>query len=75
MGTLRDQLENQKLKPKTEILLERSLSPQEFKELKELFNDPLINLLALHRVLIQRNIKISYSSFYIYSQKCKQRDS
>lgn len=75
MGTLRDQLENQKVKPKTEILLERSLSPQEFKELKELFNDPLINLLALHRVLTQRNVKISYSSLYIYSQKCKHRDS
>lgn len=75
MGTLRDQLENQKVKPKTEILLERSLSPQEFKELKELFNDPLINLLALHRVLLQRNIKISYSSLYIYSQKCKQNDA
>ncbi len=75
MGNLRDQLENQKVKPKSEILLERSLTSQEFKELKELFNDPLINLLALHRVLKQKNIKISYSSLYIYAQKCKQLDS
>lgn len=69
MESLREQVKLQKLKLRSNSVIEVAFDKKELKELHELLLDPSTNLLAVHRVLIKRKVKLSYSSLRNYRQR------
>lgn len=53
---------------KTDITLQKALPRRELQELREILCDESIETMIVHRVLIDRGIRVSYSSL------CRYRD-
>lgn len=72
MGNLASEVDQaSKRTYRTDLLIERSLKPKELAELHELLRDDFVQLTAVHRVLIRRGIRLSYSSLHRYRESLR----
>lgn len=67
MGSLANEVSRaSKRTHRTDLTLKRSLKPRELSELHDLLRDEFVPLTAIHRVLIGRGLRLSYSSLLRY---------
>lgn len=74
MGSLASEVDRlSKRTLRADRLIQRSLKPAELDELHELLRDEVVQLTAIHRVLISRGIQVSYSSLLRYRDQVRAR--